>query len=406
VSDFPYWMISVDDHVLEPAHLWQERVPAKLRDRAPKLVSTDGGTVWEFDGQQLPTSVLAAAVAHDGKVTPNALDYAELSPACYEPKARVAAMDDNHVLASMCFPSLPRFCVQLFSLHPDKELGLACIRAYNDWTLEEWSGTVPGRLMPLMLFPLWDTKLGVEEIQRTAALGATALAFSENPSKLGLPSIHDADYFWDPVFAAAAEADLPICQHMGSSSSLPQTSGDAPFIVTFSLGPTSAMFCLNDWLFSGQFNRHPNLKIVLSEGGIGWIPYILQRATWVLDRNRDWVESNEELDPSAAWVADQKQGAKAESFDIPLDQIFRDHIYGCFIDDVHGVRNLDAIGYDNVMIETDFPHVDSTYPNSWQMAKDALSDLDPGIVDKILQGNARKVFKTFEFAEPPVPARS
>ena len=260
--------------------------------------------------------------------------------------------------------------------------------------------------MPLMLFPLWDTKLAVEEIQRTAALGATVLAFSENPSKLGLPSIHDADYFWDPVFAAAAEANLPICQHMGSSSSLPQTSGDAPFIVTFSLGPTSAMFCLNDWLFSGQFNRHPNLKVVLSEGGIGWIPYILQRVTWVLDRNRDWVESNEELDPSAAWVADQKQGAKAESFDVPLDQIFRDHIYGCFIDDVHGVRNLDAIGSDNVMIETDFPHVDSTYPNSWQMAKDALEDLDPGIVDKILQGNARRVFKTFEFAELAVPACS
>ena len=187
MSDFPYWMISVDDHVLEPAHLWQERVPAKLRDRAPKLVSTDGGTVWEFDGQQLPTSVLAAAVAHDGKVTPNALDYAELSPACYEPKARVAAMDDNHVLASMCFPSLPRFCGQLFSLHSDKELGLACIRAYNDWTLEEWSGTVPGRLMPLMLFPLWDTKLAVEEIQRTAALGARRARVLREPVEARAP---------------------------------------------------------------------------------------------------------------------------------------------------------------------------------------------------------------------------
>jgi predicted TIM-barrel fold metal-dependent hydrolase len=404
VGEFPNWMISVDDHVLEPGHLWQDRVPAKLRDRAPRLIDTDEGTVWEFDGQRLPTSVLAAAVKLDGDVSPNALDYRDLSPGCYEPKARVADMDRNHVLSSLCFPSLPRFCGQLFSLHDDQELGLACLRAYNDWTLEEWCGTVPGRLMPLILIPLRDPQLAVAEIERCAALGATAVAFSENPSKLGLPSIHDAQYYWDPVFDAAAQANLPLCQHMGSSSALPQTSADAPYIVTFSLGPTSAMFCLNDWLFSGQFVRHPDLKVCLSEGGIGWIPYILQRATWVLDRNRAWVEGDVELDSSAAWVDDQAKGAKTESFDVPLEQIFRDHVYGCFIDDVQGVRNLDAIGYDNVMIETDYPHVDSTFPVSWDMAREGLAGISDENVYKIVQGNARKVFSTFAFAEEPALA--
>jgi predicted TIM-barrel fold metal-dependent hydrolase len=404
VAEFPNWMISVDDHVLEPGHLWQDRVPAKLRDRAPRLIDTDEGTVWEFDGQRLPTSVLAAAVKLDGDVSPNALDYRDLSPGCYEPKARVADMDRNHVLSSLCFPSLPRFCGQLFSLHDDQELGLACLRAYNDWMLEEWCGTVPGRLMPLILLPLRDPKLAVEEIERCAALGASAIAFSENPSKLGLPSIHDANYYWDPVFDAAAQANLPLCQHMGSSSALPQTSADAPYIVTFSLGPTSAMFCLNDWLFSGQFVRHPDLKVCLSEGGIGWIPYILQRASWVLDRNRAWVEGDVELDSSAAWVDDQAKGAKAESFDVPLEQIFRDHVYGCFIDDVQGVRNLDAIGYDNVMIETDYPHVDSTFPVSWDMAREGLAGISEENVYKIVQGNARKVFSTFTFAEEPALA--
>ena len=404
MGDFPNWMISVDDHVLEPGHLWQDRVPAKLRDRAPRLIDTDVGTVWEFDGQRLPTSVLAAAVKLDGDVSPNALDYRDLSPGCYEPKARVADMDRNHVLSSLCFPSLPRFCGQLFSLHDDQELGLACLRAYNDWTLEDWCGTVPGRLMPLVLIPLRDPQLAVAEIERCAALGATAIAFSENPSKLGLPSIHDAQYYWDPVFDAAAQANLPLCQHMGSSSALPQTSADAPYIVTFSLGPTSAMFCLNDWLFSGQFVRHPDLKVCLSEGGIGWIPYILQRATWVLDRNRAWVEGDVELDSSAAWVDDQAKGAKTESFDVPLEQIFRDHVYGCFIDDVQGVRNLDAIGYDNVMIETDYPHVDSTFPVSWDMAREGLAGISDENVYKIVQGNARKVFSTFDFAEEPALA--
>jgi predicted TIM-barrel fold metal-dependent hydrolase len=401
VGEFPNWMISVDDHVLEPGHLWQERVPGKLRDRAPKLIDTDDGTIWEFDGQRLPTSVLAAAVKLDGDVSPNALDYRDLSPGCYEPKARVADMDRNHVLSSLCFPSLPRFCGQLFSLHDDQELGLACLRAYNDWMLEEWCGTVPGRLMPLILIPLRDPQLAVAEIERCAALGASAIAFSENPSKLGLPSIHDANYYWDPVFDAAAQANLPLCQHMGSSSALPQTSADAPYIVTFSLGPTSAMFCLNDWLFSGQFVRHPDLKVCLSEGGIGWIPYILQRASWVLDRNRAWVEGDVELDSSAAWVDDQAKGAKAESFDVPLEQMFRDHVYGCFIDDIEGVRNLEAIGYDNVMIETDYPHVDSTFPVSWDMAREHLAGVSDENIYKIVQGNARRVFSTFTFAEEP-----
>ena len=163
------------------------------------------------------------------------------------------------------------------------------------------------------------------------------------------------------------------------------------------------MFCLNDWLFSGQFVRHPNLKVCLSEGGIGWIPYILQRASWVLDRNRAWVEQDVELDPSAAWVADQAKSAKVESFDVPLEQVFRDHVYGCFIDDVHGIRNLDAIGYDNVMIETDYPHSDTTWPDCIGVARKLVQDLPEATQYKILRGNAERLYR-FESAAPPVAA--
>src|SRR5687768_15246287 len=105
-SGFPHWIISVDDHVLEPGHVWQDRVPAKLKDRAPRLIHHDVfGTSWEFDGQVLPTSGMAAAATIDGEMSPNPLDYSELRPGCTEPKARVADMDRDHVLASMCFPS-------------------------------------------------------------------------------------------------------------------------------------------------------------------------------------------------------------------------------------------------------------------------------------------------------------
>ena len=243
----------------------------------------------------------------------------------------------------------------------------------------------------------------VAEIERCAALGAHRDAFSENPSKLGLPSIHDAEYYWDPVFDAAAQAKLPLCQHMGSSSALPQTSADAAYIVTFSLGPTSAMFCLNDWLFSGQFVRHPDLS--LSERGWHRLDSLHPPTGDVGARSQPrGVEGDVELDSSAAWVDDQAKGAKTESFDVPLEQIFRDHVYGCFIDDVQGVRNLDAIGYDNVMIETDYPHVDSTFPVSWDMAREGLAGLSDENVYKIVQGNARKVFSTFDFAEEPALA--
>jgi predicted TIM-barrel fold metal-dependent hydrolase len=399
VNAFPKWMISVDDHVLEPGHVWQTRVPAKLRERAPRLISTDAGTVWEFDGQQYPTAGLAAAVAPGGAVSMDPLDYADLSQGCYEPKARVADMDRNHVLASLCFPSFPRFAGQLFSVGKDKELGLACVRAYNDWMIEEWAGTVPGRLMPLVVLPYWDAKLAVAEIERCAALGAAAVAFSENPSKLGFPSIHDANYYWDPVFATAADAQLPICMHMGSSSTLPQTSADAPYVVSFALAPTSSMYTLYDWLFSGQFIRHPNLKIALSEGGIGWIPYMLHRASWVLERNTDWVEGESEVDTSAAWLATQVQGARSERIEVPIEQLFREHVYGCFIDDPVGIGAINAIGVDNIMLETDYPHVDSTYPNSWESAQQQLAGLDAKSTYKIVQGNARRLFKTFQFAE-------
>jgi len=159
------------------------------------------------------------------------------------------------------------------------------------------------------------------------------------------------------------------------------------------------MFCLNDWLFSGQLIRHPDLKICLSEGGIGWIPFILQRASWVLDRNRPWIEAEGELDTSAGWVASQLQGAKPERIDVPLEQLFREHVYGCFIDDPFGIANIDAVGADNVLLETDYPHSDSTFPESREAAQRALAGLDEVTTYKIVQGNARRVFDRFEFAE-------
>src|SRR5262249_49067034 len=152
----------------------------------------------------------------------------EMRAGCYDPVARLADMNVDGVLASLCFPSFPRFCGQVFHETKDKELALLCVRAYNDWMIEEWCGSAPGRFIPLTLIPLWDPRLAVAEIERCKAKGASGFCFSEGPSALGLPSLYDAGRYWDPVLRAAEHTGMVVCTHIGSSSRMPTTAPDCP----------------------------------------------------------------------------------------------------------------------------------------------------------------------------------
>ena len=144
--------------------------------------------------------------------------------------------------------------------------------------VEEWCGDSGGRLIPLCLIPLWDAELAAAEVRRNADRGVRAVCFSEIPPFLGLPSVHDPDHYWDPFFRACAETQTIVNMHIGSSSKMPSTSADAPPAVGSTLTHTNATFSLVDFLFSGVFVRIPELKVAYSEGQIGWIPYILERA--------------------------------------------------------------------------------------------------------------------------------
>jgi predicted TIM-barrel fold metal-dependent hydrolase len=259
-----------------------------------------------------------------------------------------------------------------------------CLRAYNDWMIEDWAGGAPGRFIPLVIVPLWDAALAAEEVHRTAARGAKAVAFSENPAKLGLPSVHDRGGFWDPFLAAIDETSMPLCIHFGSSSMVPNTSDDAPIYVSALLSPLNLAYATADWLFSPHLARYPNLKICLSEGGIGWIPYILERADYIIETMR-WAERFEPSTPAG-------EAQPVRSFEVGPAELFRQHIYGCFINDEFGLENLSRIGVDNVMIETDYPHGDGTFPSSLDNAQRLLSRCTPEDRYKIMQGNARRVF--------------
>ena len=223
------WLISVDDHVIEPANVWQDRVPAKFKDVAPKLVSDDDMDYWEFNGRRAPTSGLSVAAGRKKEeFSPLPMSYRDMRDGCYDSLARLDDMNRAGVLASLCFPSFPRFCGQAFSEIDDAELGMACIRAYNDWMIEEWCGSAPGRYIPLVIIPLRDPAAAAVEMARCAAMGVHAFAFSENCEPLGLPTIHDKDGYWDPVMQAANDLEMVVCMHVGSSSTLPRIAHDTP----------------------------------------------------------------------------------------------------------------------------------------------------------------------------------
>jgi predicted TIM-barrel fold metal-dependent hydrolase len=276
------WFVSVDDHLIEPARLWQERVPAKVRDTAPRVVRDGDAEFWTYEDKQFVTTGLNAVVGRNREeITPDPITYADMREGCYEPAARVADMDRGNVLASLLFPSFPRYCGQVFMQAADKDLALTCVRAWNDFVLEECAATYPGRFIPMMMMPLWDPLLAAAEIERTAALGGKSIAFSENPRLLGLPSIHTGH--WDPVFKACDETGYVVSMHVGSSSNIRSAGDDMPFMAGLAYGAAANQAAtMLDWLFSDNFVKFPNLKIALSEGSIGWIPYFLERADRVV----------------------------------------------------------------------------------------------------------------------------
>ena len=397
MEDFPK-IISVDDHVVEPAGVWMDRLPSKYADVGPRVVRAPAAEIsfvggkfsatpgmpgdageqvdwWFYEDLRRPLLRLDAAVGVPREeVTLKGVTYDDMRPGAWQVKPRLADMDTNWIEASLCFPTFPRFCGQTFTEAKDKELGLLCVKAYNDWMIDEWCGESDGRLIPLPLIPLWDPELAAAEVRRNAARGAHAVCFSEIPPFLGLPSIHDPQNYWDPFFAACAATDTVICMHIGSSSKMPSTSKDAPPAVGSTITFANACFSLVDWLMSGVFTRFPELVIAYSEGQIGWIPYILERADVVWEENRGW-------------------GGVADKVLEPPSQLFRKHVYGCFFSDAHGLRSLEEIGVDNVTYESDYPHSDSTWPNTRQIAEEQMKDLDRDTIEKIVRGNAIRMLK-------------
>ena len=396
------WLISVDDHVLEPAHVWQDRVPSRYRDAAPRLRRDAEGEAWVYDGKRMVTPGLGAVAGKSREeFSFEPITYDEMRPGCYDSVARLEDMNRAGVLASLCFPSFPRFCGQVFLEAKDRQLALLCVQAYNDWMIDEWCGRAPGRYIPFTLIPLWDPALAAAEVRRTAAKGSRAVSFSENPAMLGLPTVQSREGHWDPLMAACEETDTVVCMHIGSSSKRYTMSDESPMLVTMSWAPPLMIAgAMIEWIFSPVVRKFPRIKVALAEGGIGWMPFFLERCAQVVEHHRYWISSGDvKHDTLSGHVQVIKEaGVDLEGFSV-MDT-FRRHIHGCFIDDLVGIRNLDAIGVDNVMIETDYPHSDSTWPNCLEHAKKQLAGLSDEHRYKVMRGNAERVFG---FTPAPLP---
>jgi predicted TIM-barrel fold metal-dependent hydrolase len=393
MDEFPR-IISPDDHVVEPPDLWVSRLPASYRDLGPRVsrekgrvslidgafeyVKTDDGDpvdVWYYEDVRVPAMLNGAAVGFDvDEIETKVITFDKIRPGCYNQKARLADMDVAGVEASLCFPNMfARFAGQRFVFGQDKDLSLLCVKAYNDFMLDEWCAGSNRRLIPLGILPLWDAQLCATEIREQASKGIHAMCFTEIPPYLGLPSIHTN--YWDPMLEACEETGTVLMLHIGSGSKLPATSADAPAAVAGTLPSINSAMSLIDWLFSGSLIRFPSLRLGFAECQIGWIPYFLERADEVWLQSRGWNE---------VW------GKIPE----PPSSYFPGRIYCSFFSDNFGLRHIADIGVDNVMFETDYPHADGNWPNSQKVIREQVTKagLDSETIEKIVRGNARSLF--------------
>ncbi|MEY2397074.1 MAG: hypothetical protein QOJ00_248 [Actinomycetota bacterium] len=366
-------VISVDDHLVEPPHMFDGRLPANLQPFAPKvIVNEHGHEVWEFDGQtftQVGQNAIAGRRPETTKIEPFRFD--QMRPGCYDIGARVRDMDVNGVWASLSFPSMiTGFCGRVYSQCSDPDLGLAVTRAWNDWMHDEWWSPAKDRVIPMGITWLTDPELGAEEIRRNADRGFTAVTLPERPHQIGLPSIFSE--YWEPILRACAETDTVVCLHVGSSglAPMPSDAGMAMLPLGATLFGQLSLTACAEWLWSGYPVRIPGLKIAMSEGGIGWVAMLLDRLENIVYRSRYGM----------GWD------------DAPAD-VLRRNFWFCTIDDPSTIDTRHKIGVDRIMVEVDYPHGDSTWPDTQQVIKDAWGHIPANELRMMCSENAAKLFR-------------
>ena len=369
-----YTVISVDDHLVEPPDMFEGRLPARFAHRAPRIIENDRGhQLWAFDGKHYSqVGMNAVAGRRPEHVTLEPTRFEDMRRGCWDVDARIVDMDLNGVWASLNFPSqITGFAGSVFSGAGDPGLGLAVTRAWNDWMYEAWWQPHPDRIIPCGITFLADPDAGAAEIRRNAARGFRSVTLPERPQRIGLPSLFSG--YWDPVVAACAETGTVISLHVGSAG-MPDLPPDGPLVALGAtlFGQMSLTSCA-EWLWSGLPVRFPDVRIAMSEGGIGWVAMLLDRLDNIVDRSgygRDYG-------PAGLRPAD----------------VLQRNFWFCTIDDPSTIDTRHRIGIDHIMVEVDYPHGDSTWPDTQEVIQRCWGHLPVEELRKLTHENAARLFR-------------
>jgi predicted TIM-barrel fold metal-dependent hydrolase len=374
-------IVSVDDHIVEPADMFEQHVPASLKDKAPKyVIEPNGDGFWHFENRRVANNGLNAVVGRPRSeygLEPTALS--QMREGAYNVHKRIDDMNVNGLLASLNFGSFAGFDGSFFGQSEDKKLGSAMVQAYNDWHIDEWCGAYPGRFIPMAILPVWDVNLVVDEVRRVVKKGCHAVAFSDNPALKGWPSIH-SDY-WAPLWKVCAENHVVLNCHIGTGAAAAHASLESPIDAWITAMPISIANSASDWLQLKALRQYKDLKVALSEGGIGWIPYFLERADFTFEHHHEWTHTD--------------FGGRKPS------DIFREHFITCFIDDKFGVKNRADIGVDIICYECDYPHSDTVWPEAPEYLTRSFQGVSDEDINKITHLNAMRTYSFDPFRQLP-----
>lgn len=373
--DIRFGLISSDSHAQLDRYAFTGRMSkAKWGDRIPQVIEVeDQGELvecWSVDGEIRRGAVVnCPAALPDKRAVPRRWD--AVPPKVYQPAERLNALDADGVDGEVLFPNGPvqnlRFGVA------DADLDLACVQAYND-ALGAWT-EASDRFVPLAMLPyLSPIETVVAQVQRAMERGHRGVGMLADPAIIpGVPCL--ADPYWNPLWALCQEVAIPITWHAGSGTTLyvphwSKYSRRQWHTVFTGRIPASVAQMVPFLLFSGILDRYPRLKWALAESAVGWMAYVLESCDHEWERRHLWTEG----------------------LPTPPSETFRRQIYTSFWFEQSGIELRDYIGVDNIMWESDYPHITSTYPHSWQHVEETTGGLPDGERRKLLYANALRLY--------------
>jgi predicted TIM-barrel fold metal-dependent hydrolase len=382
IADIDYPIIDADAHVNEPPELWQDRVPRSLRERAPKVIHRDDGDWWSFDdGKRLrPVGLTAVAGLSYVQFKAHGIKYADVRPGSWDTKARLVDMDIDGIAVQVLYPSVTLAGAKIYSA--DRDLQLACVRAYNDWLVEMCEGS-EGRLIPQAIMPTTNTEDMVAEAKRAVGIGHKGLVISTYPN-----GTIDADISLDePFWRFCQEAGVPAAVHIGSF--MPEAAdgrapnmNEAAFLgkagSTKSGGHTIPVAA--DLLFAGFLERFPDINVLLVEANIGWIPTLLEQTDDMFLRYRFFT-------------------GQAEHYRFMPSEIFHRNMWATFMVDTVGIALRYRMNLRHIMWSTDYPHTGCDWPNSRVTIERVFRGLPAEEVKMFLHSNAKNLYKLDHVSE-------